>query len=124
MRKELQHTKYDCRVIKCTSDATASKTLSSDRWTHNEESSQGLWLHTEHREDKNEQENQFINSLSLPLSLRERFTGQVMTVHVNNTHILLLLSNNNIQIQSNQPQNTVVISVLLGGENCLSLLND
>lgn len=38
--------RYECRVIKITSDGRSTNIVSSDRWTHNEESFQGLWLHT------------------------------------------------------------------------------
>lgn len=73
--------------------------------------------------DEVQQENQF-SPPSSPLPLRERFTGLVMTAHNNNSHILLLQSDNGIRRQSNLPQNKVVICVLLGVENGLSSLND
>ena len=98
-----------------TSDGGATNIASSRRWAHNEESFQGLWRRTKSREAKDEvqQENQF-SPPSSPLPLRERFTGQVMTAHNNNSHILLPQSDNGIRSQSNLPPNEVVISAARG----------
>lgn len=90
-----------CRVIKMASDGGATNVASScSRWPHNEDGFQGLWLRTKSREAKDEvqQENQF-SPPSSPLPLRERFTGQVMTAHNNDSHILLLQSDNSIRSQ-------------------------
>lgn len=105
-----------------TSDGGATNIVSSRRWAHNEESFQGLWRRTKNREAKDEvqQENQF-SPPSSPLPLGERFTGQVMTAHNNNSHISLPQSDSGIHGQSNLPPNKVVISaargVCLGAEN-------
>lgn len=108
------HARYGGRVIKMTSDGGATNVVSFRRWTHNEESFQGLWLLTKNRDAKDEvqQENQFFPPSS-PLPLRERFTGQVMTARNNNSHILLPQSDNRIRSQSNLPQNKVVFVVFI-----------
>lgn len=103
---ELWHVRYECRVIKMTSDGGATNTVSFCRRTLNEDGFQGLWLRTKSRGAKDEvqQENQFTPP-SFLLPLRERFTSQVMTVYNNGSHILLLLSDNSIRGQSKLPQN-------------------
>ena len=110
---ELYHVRYVRGVIKMTSDGESTNVVSSCRWTHNEESFQGLWRRTKSGEAKDEvqQENQF-SPPSSPLPLRERFTGRVMTAYNNNSHILLLQSDNSIRSQSNLPQNKVVITAM------------
>lgn len=93
------------------SDGEAVNIVSSCRCAHNEDGFQGRWLRTKSKEAKDEvqQENQFSPPASL-LPLRQRFTSQVMTAHNNDSHILLVPSDNSIRGQSNQMQNEVVIS--------------
>lgn len=65
---ELLHMRYECGVIKMTSDGGATNIVSSFRWTHNEDGFQGLWLCTKSREDEDEVQRESILSSLLSSS--------------------------------------------------------